>query len=280
MTVTSGIVSSRVGGRIFRTEFAPADLGEARFGVALFHGLGDHIGVYHEVAAMMVAAGGQVVGIDWPGNGSSPGARGHLGGVRAAVGMIGETVALLRSRLPAGAPTMLAAHSTGAFLVVQYLLEHSEGIDAVWLNGALVEPAAGQPWTKQVAALALGTVVPRFTVSTGIDRSMCRRATEEMPGFHGRVSLGFGAALLRARRGLFARVGTLPPGIDLLMTHGGDDVVCLPGTARKLFEAMPMKRKRFELLPGLLHETFRDEGKEALFATVRPWVARVAGGGR
>ncbi|CAN5125246.1 monoacylglycerol lipase [soil metagenome] len=262
------------GDEILRTTFRGGGGERPRFGVALFHGLGDHTGTYGEVAQAMVAAGGYVVGTDWPGNGGSSGPRGHLAGVGTAVGIIAETVAAVREDIPAGAPIILAAHSTGAFLVVQYLTQGGgDGIHSVWLNGALVEPAAGQPWVKQMVALGLGRVLPQVTLPTGIERDLCRRLEDDPPGMHGRVSLGFGAALIRARRGLFGRLGAIEPGIRLLMTHGGEDRVCLPESARRLFEAMPMREKRFELLPGLYHETFRDVGKEALFAVLRPWFA-------
>jgi alpha-beta hydrolase superfamily lysophospholipase len=115
----------------------------------LVHGMGEHIRRYDETARALAADGWLVVGYDHRGHGRSILAGhgpGDLGpdGWTALVADVGRMIALVRADYP-DLPVVMIAHSMGSFAAQQYLLEHSDEVDAVVLSGTAaldaLEPA-------------------------------------------------------------------------------------------------------------------------------------------
>ena len=114
--------------------------GEPRGLVQLTHGMGEHVLRYGDLADRLTALGLVVQGQDHRGhgataraNGTEPGALGE-GGWRELVNDIGRLVELGREDFP-GVPVVLLGHSMGSFAVQQYLLDHSDDVDAAVLSG-------------------------------------------------------------------------------------------------------------------------------------------------
>ena len=126
--------------------FDPA--GAPRAAVQITHGMGEHSLRYAHVADELTKAGYVVCGQDQRGHGATA-SQGHLGdlgkaGWPALVDDIGLLSARIRAEQP-GLPLILLGHSMGSFAVQQYLLDHSDDVDAVALTGTavidLLEPA-------------------------------------------------------------------------------------------------------------------------------------------
>jgi alpha-beta hydrolase superfamily lysophospholipase len=124
------------------TESAP------RAAVQITHGMGEHAQRYDHVARDLNKAGYVVYAQDQRGHGAtaSGGDLGDLGGAgwTGLVDDIGLLSARIRAEQP-GLPLILLGHSMGSFAVQQYLLDHSQNVDAVVLTGTalidLLEPA-------------------------------------------------------------------------------------------------------------------------------------------
>jgi alpha-beta hydrolase superfamily lysophospholipase len=114
--------------------------GQPRGLVQLTHGMGEHVLRYGDLADRLTALGLVVQGQDHRGhgatareNGTEPGALGE-GGWRELVADVGRLVELGREDFP-GVPVVLLGHSMGSFAVQQYLLDHSDDVDAAVLSG-------------------------------------------------------------------------------------------------------------------------------------------------
>ncbi|MCD2192236.1 alpha/beta hydrolase [Actinomycetospora endophytica] len=114
--------------------------GDPRGVVQLTHGMGEHVRRYDHLAGVLTRAGFLVQGQDHRGhgataqaNGTQPGSLGQ-GGWPALVDDVGRLVELGRQDFP-GVPLILLGHSMGSFAVQQYLLDHSEDVDAAVLTG-------------------------------------------------------------------------------------------------------------------------------------------------
>jgi alpha-beta hydrolase superfamily lysophospholipase len=113
--------------------------GAPRGAVQIVHGLGEHVRRYDHLANALTAAGFLVQGHDTRGHGATiadgaePGAIGAAGW-KASIDDIGMLLDRLRTDAPGG-PVVLLGHSMGSFAVQQYLVDHSDRVDAVVLSG-------------------------------------------------------------------------------------------------------------------------------------------------
>ena len=123
--------------------------GSLRGVVVLAHGMGEHVLRYGELAKVLTRLGFLVQGQDHRGHGATARSEAELGQIGAGgwselVNDIGLLVERARDRHPR-LPLVLLGHSMGSFAIQQYLLDHSDRIDAVVLTGTslldLLEPA-------------------------------------------------------------------------------------------------------------------------------------------
>ncbi|MFV1995157.1 MAG: alpha/beta fold hydrolase [Verrucomicrobiales bacterium] len=244
-------------------------------GVVLVHGLGDHVERYREVAAVFAARGFQVGGVDLPGHGASPGARGRVEGAEAVETVIHESVARLGELLGQGARLGVAAHSMGAFFVLRLLQQEPDLFEFAWLSSPLVRPGEHRSRVVREILRVAARFFPGLTVSSKIRPELCRRRRGEDDDdalIHHRVSLSLGAALLDMEEAVARGVSAMNPLLALLVTHGEEDQICPARYSRELFDAMNLENKRYLLLPDHMHEPFRDEGSEEVLAAVGRWL--------
>jgi len=123
--------------------------GAPRAAVQLTHGMGEHVQRYGALARALTGRGLVVYGQDHRGHGATARSADELGqlgpdGWTQLVDDIDLLVSRIRDEQP-GLPLVLLAHSMGSFAVQQYLLDHSDRIDAVVLTGTTaldqLEPA-------------------------------------------------------------------------------------------------------------------------------------------
>jgi alpha-beta hydrolase superfamily lysophospholipase len=146
MSSTSFSYPSADGTQVAAYRWDPA--GEPKAAVQITHGMGEHAQRYDHVAAALTAAGYVVYAQDHRGHGATadPAALGDLGegGWAGLVDDIGLLSARITEEHP-GLPLILLGHSMGSFAVQQYLLDHSDDVDAAVLTGTavidLLEPA-------------------------------------------------------------------------------------------------------------------------------------------
>jgi alpha-beta hydrolase superfamily lysophospholipase len=137
MAPTSLTVSGRDGTRIATYRWEPA--GRVRGAVHIVHGLGEHVRRYDHLANTLTGAGFVVQGHDTRGHGATipdgaePGVIGAEGW-KASIDDIGVLLDGLRADVPC-VPVVLIGHSMGSFAVQQYLVDHSDHVDAVVLSG-------------------------------------------------------------------------------------------------------------------------------------------------
>jgi alpha-beta hydrolase superfamily lysophospholipase len=113
--------------------------GKPRGAVQLIHGMGEHMQRYGALARALTGHGLVVYGQDHRGHGATARSADELGqlgpdGWTQLVHDIDLLVSRIHDEQP-GLPLVLLAHSMGSFAVQQYLLDHSDRVDAVVLTG-------------------------------------------------------------------------------------------------------------------------------------------------
>jgi alpha-beta hydrolase superfamily lysophospholipase len=114
--------------------------GPARGVVQIAHGLGEHMGRYSDLIAVLQEAGFVVYGNDHRGHGrtaASPKQLGDLGegGFDLLVRDMVELTLIAKEENP-DKPFVLLGHSMGSFAAQQYVLDHSYCIDGLALSGS------------------------------------------------------------------------------------------------------------------------------------------------
>ena len=67
-------------------------------------------------------------------------------------------------------------------------------------------------------------------------------------------------------------IDQIPPAIPLLYTQGAKDPICLVEVARVMFDRLPNENKQYHEFERLLHEPFRGDGSDQLFAALEAWI--------
>lgn len=246
--------------------------------IVLVHGLGEHMGRYHEPGSFLGSRGIAVYGCDLRGHGRTKGKRGHAEYPQ----LLSDLANVLRfvRNYHADCPIILYGHSMGGNIAASYVLEQPAVQEE--LHGLILSA----PWfalkmKTPVWALAMGQVMyrlhPSFTQDNGLDPawlSKDERVGEEYlrdPLVHGRISAGLFLAIHKRGKKAIKQAAKLH--LPTLVMHGDDDAVTSDSASRKLAEKAP--NASFKSWPGLRHEPHNELEKEEVMEFVYNWIRRV-----
>jgi alpha-beta hydrolase superfamily lysophospholipase len=254
----------------------PAPIPRGR--LMLVHGLGEHVGRYAHVAAVLNALGWSVRAYDQRGHGRSEGPRGALPCADALL----RDLALALDGFEGEGPLVLLGHSMGGAVAARFVAESLQTAPAAWSRpiAALVlsSPAlaatlsTGQQWLLKIARL----LAPNQPVSNGLQPDwICRdpqvvRAYQADPNVHDRITARLTQFILDAGeevRGLAPewRVPTL------LMWAAKDR--CVDARGSEAFAAgAPAGVVTARAWPGLAHEIFNEPEQREVLAALTDWL--------
>jgi alpha-beta hydrolase superfamily lysophospholipase len=256
-------------GKIHYRSWVPADPSAV---VVLFHGLGEHVGLYEPFAAALNEAGFALWAHDHAGHGHSEGVRVLINDVDDLLDDASILLDHARSAHP-GLPLTLAGHSLGSTV-------------ATLLTGERLLPT-GTPPAKLV--LAGSTLVPSADnglvalLATGIDPMDLRKDPGEMTRNteyaeqirHDPLTWQGGIRLetLQALGIAAGRVSTVLPGLDLpvLLVHGAKDDMAPAAGAEQAARTLPNARTAIfpDDLHNILNEIDRDEVYRVIIDFIR-----------
>jgi acylglycerol lipase len=262
-----------VGGlRLYRQAWVPD--GDARALLVLVHGLCEHSGRYHHVAARLAADGYAVQALDHRGHGRSE-------GTRALIDRMGNAVAdlhaLVEATAPAhsGLPVIMLGHSMGGLLAVCFALAHQERLSGLILSAPLAALEAASPATR-LAARVLSALTPRLGVIR-VDSALISRDPEVVRAydsdplvFHGKLPARTVFELERAVRSLPASVHAIT--VPTLIMYGTADRLCPPAGSLGLRDCIGAQDKTLNVYDGLYHEIFNEPEQERVLEDVCAWL--------
>jgi alpha-beta hydrolase superfamily lysophospholipase len=248
--------------------------GHTRAVIVNLHGLGDHSGLYPNLASHFPARGTALYAYDMRGNGRSPGQRAYVGGWHEYRGDLHAFLARVREWEP-DLPLFVLGNSLGGLVVLEYALHHPDGLAGV-IAAATPLGELGVPPALMALGRLLSRVFPRFSLQVGMDLTGLARdpgvveAVLADPLFHrrgtARLSTEVTAAIARVQEG--AAGFSLP----LLVLHGAADRMVLPDGSRRFFANVRYPDREFREYPESYHGLFADLNHGEVLRDVEVWI--------
>ena len=254
--------------------------GPAHGTVQIVHGLGEHIGRYAALAAMLTAAGWHAAGHDHRGHGRSEGARGTIAGQQSLLADLGA----VSDHVRAGGRLVLLGHSLGGLIAARFVAEGLRNPAARWFRDVdglvLSSPALDAGLSAvQKLQLALGSLLaPNLRLANGLkpewvsrDPDVVRRY-EQDPLVHDRVT----ARLVRfvVDAGQLVRSRAPRWQVPTLLLWAGADRCVAPAGSAAFAAAAPAGVVTAQAFPKLYHEIFNEPEREQVLGHLSRWLAR------
>jgi len=267
MNSTTGTFTTHDGLSLFTSTWASD--GDARRGLLLVHGLGEHLGRWEHVARFFADRGYAVAAFDLRGHGNSEGTRAYVGSFNEYLDDVQGIVesGLVRTDLP----WVLYGHSLGGLICALYLGEDRPHPDAAILSAPALD--ADVPGALRIAAQVLGRVAPKLALGNSITGDQLSRdeAVGEAyfadPLVNTKVTTRLGLEMFNAQ----ARSAEVVAAIDTptLVIHGGDDPLVPPSASAPLAALESVDRKVY---PGLRHELHNEPEQGQVLSEIASWL--------
>jgi acylglycerol lipase len=243
--------------------------------VVLVHGVHEHGGRYAHVAERLGAAGYASYAPDHPGHGRSPGRRGNIGSLAAAVEGVAQTARAAADRHP-GVPLFVYGHSLGGLVALQYLTgEPHERVAGGVISAPALDTSTANP-VQRVVAPVLSRLAPDLGV-LALDAETISRDPEVVAAYrtdplthNGRMVARTGTELMLGAAGMPARLRGLR--LPLLVLHGGDDRLMPPSASEVVRQHAGCEDLTVRIWDGLFHEPHNEPEKDLVLDDVVAWL--------
>jgi len=254
-------------------------LPQARGGVLLVHGLGEHAGRYADLARWFNARGHAARSYDQRGHGESPGPRGVLSHPDDLLADLAVVHADYTRTL--GAAPLLLGHSMGGLVALRAVLDERITPQALVLSSPALRSHAS-PGLRRLAA-TLARLAPNLRLRNGLDLERLSHDPLVVAAYrddalcHDRVSPRLADFIFRAGAACIADADRLEVPA-LLLVAGEDALVDAAGSRDFSAAAARTKRLTTRYFAGLYHELFNEAepGRGQVLMQLEDWLERLA----
>lgn len=260
------------GGQILRGMIdSPGD--NAKAGVMLVHGLGEHVGRYSHWVRKFSAGGIAFAGVDLPGHGKSDGKRGYIKNYGITSEMLYILINEYRKTFT-GLPLFLYGHSLGGGIILEYLIRKNPVVAGAIITSPFLKLSFEPPKAKILLAGIMKNIMPSLTQPSGLvadhlshDASVVEKYKND-PLVHDKISVSlFHSALAAAD---FSLSNSSLLGKQILLMHGSDDMITSPDGSRKF--AADNDKVKLKIWDGGYHELHNEPFKDDVFSFIISWM--------
>jgi alpha-beta hydrolase superfamily lysophospholipase len=250
--------------------------GQVRAILVIVHGLGAHSGLFGNLVRYLVPKNYAIYEFDLRGNGRSPGQRGYINCWSEFREDLSAFLRLIEGKEP-HCPIFLLGHSLGAIASLDYILRFPRKARGIVALSPTLGKVGVSPFRLMLARL-LSRILPRFSLSTGLDLSASTRDPIVLADY-ARDPLRHDQASARLATEFFETLSWIQDHsaelqVPLLILHGGSDRVALPEGSRLFFEKVTYPDKELHEYLGAYHEMHNDLNSEEMVADLENWLER------
>ena len=238
------------------------------------HGLGDHSGLYPNLAAHFPPRDVALYAYDMRGNGRSPGQRAF---VRSWLELLEDLHAFLGQvrQWEPNLPLFLLGNSLGGLVVLDYALQRPAGLLGV-IAAAPPLGKLGVPPVLMALGRVMSRIAPRFSLQVGMDLTGLARdpavieAVLADPYFHRRGTARLSTEVTAAISRVQAAAGSLS--VPLLILHGSADRMVPPDGSREFIAKVGYHDRELREYPDGYHGLFADLNAREVLGDVERWI--------
>lgn len=256
----------------------PLATGEPRAVVLLVHGLGEHMGRYHRLAALLNKWGFAVRGHDQVGHGESDGRRGDLPSPTRLFDDLSDvydnTLLQYSQRQRAAPPVLLLGHSLGGLVAAQFVAQALRPVAGLVLSSPALD-AGLSIWQKWLLA-ALPRQLGGLRVGNGLQLQYLARderviaAYKSDPRVHDRISVRLAQFIASAGP---ATVQAAPGWkLPTLLLYAGADRLVNPAGSHAFAAAAPQAVVESTCFEAYFHEIFNDTDRQPVLHELKNWL--------
>lgn len=248
--------------------------GPSRAVLVNLHGLGDHSGLYPNLASYFPSRRIALYAFDMRGNGRSPGQRAYVKEWDELLGDLDAFVHLVQEQ-EGTKPLFILGNSLGGLVVLEFALLHPRRLSGV-IAAAPPLGKLGVPPVLMALGRGLSRVFPRFSIRTGMDLSGLARdpAVVETvladPLFHrwgtARLSTEVTAAIARVQQ----QAEDLS--VPVLILHGSEDRMVPPEGSRSFMAKVRHPDRELREYRGAYHALFADLNHQEVLRDLEQWI--------
>ena len=248
--------------------------GNPRAVLVNLHGLGDHSGLYPNLAQYFPARQIALYAYDLRGNGRSPGQRAYIRSWDQYRSDLHAFLKQVRAWEP-NRPLFVLGNSLGGLIVLDYALHSPEGLAGV-VAAAPPLGKLGVPPVLMALGRLLSRMAPRFSLQVGMDLTGLARdpavieAVLADPLFHRRGTARLSTEVTAAITRVQTRAAELA--VPVLLLHGAEDRMVPPDGSREFFSKLRYPDREFREYPGGYHGLFADRDWQLVVSDVARWV--------
>jgi alpha-beta hydrolase superfamily lysophospholipase len=260
--------------------FAPPAGSPTRAAVVMIHGFSAHCGAFRHVAGDLAGAGFAVTAFDCRGHGRSQGRHGYVRRFGDYAADLHRVLEHARQRSP-GAPVVVAAHSQGVTVALDYLLSGVGTFDALVAAAPYLDLKMPVPLYKRMISPLLGVLLPTLTMHNQISPGLVTRNPDVWDDIRNNPLVHHVATprWFNEVRAVQARLRKSAASLKVptFMLVAGDDQLVDAG-ASVAFAKAAGPIVELQVYDALFHELYLEPERDRVIADVVGWLARRFGG--
>jgi acylglycerol lipase len=250
--------------------------GDVKAVLLLVHGLGEHSGRYMNHVDRFVPLGYAVYGLDHLGHGKSGGEREVIDRFTDFTETLKIYYEMVKGWQP-GKPIFVIAHSMGALIACDYILDHPADFKGAILSAPPI--VVGDDFSPFILTMArvLSVIAPKAGVSKldtaaiSHDPEVVKAYENDPLVFHEKTPARLGGEMLKTIARINAEIGKIT--LPFITVQGSKDLLANPGGSQMLYDKAGSKDKTLKIYEGLYHEVHNESEREVMFKDVENWLA-------